>query len=84
MRLAFSNAEAARSAVSVFEDFGYRAVQLGPDVITDCPVLLGVPAIERRVGLAELERVDLSGKSLGWLPANDSKRTGLSAALAIR
>ncbi len=59
MRLAFLNAKAAQSAVAVFEDYGYSAVQIGSDVITDCPILLGVPVVDKRVGLSEVERLDL-------------------------
>jgi hypothetical protein len=31
------------------------------DVVTDCPTLLALPAIQQRVGFAEIERLDLTG-----------------------
>jgi hypothetical protein len=34
-------------------------MQVGRDVWTDCPILLAVPAVGRRVGLAAIDRLDL-------------------------
>lgn len=61
LRISFSSMTTARAAVNVLEAFGYSAKQHGRDVVTDCPTLLAVPAIQKRVGLAEIERLDLSG-----------------------
>jgi hypothetical protein len=47
--------------VHVLEAYGYSAKQSGRDVVTDCPTLLAIPAIQKRVGFAEIERLDLSG-----------------------
>lgn len=49
----------ARAAVKVLEAYGYAAEQIGRDVITHCPPLLAVSAIQKRVGLADVEQVDL-------------------------
>ena len=63
MRVLFSSMTTARAAVNVLEAYGYSAKQFGRDVVTDCPTLLAVPAIQRRVGLAAIERLDLTGGS---------------------
>ena len=63
MRVSFSSMTTARAAVNVLETYGYSAKQFGRDVVTDCPTLLAVPAIQRRVGLAAIERLDLTGRS---------------------
>jgi len=52
----------ARAAVNVLGAYGYSAKQSGRDVVTDCPTLLAVPAIQKRVGFAEIERLDLNGR----------------------
>jgi hypothetical protein len=36
----------ARAAVNVLEAYGYSAKQFGCDVVTDCPALLAIPAIQ--------------------------------------
>jgi hypothetical protein len=54
----------ARAAVNVLEAYGYSAKQFGCDVVTDCPTLLAIPAIQKRVGFAEIERLDLRGGKL--------------------
>jgi hypothetical protein len=61
LRVSFARPSTARAAVNVFEAYGYSARQVGSDVVTDCPALLAVPAIQKRVGLAEIERFDLKG-----------------------
>jgi len=65
LRVSFSSMTAARAAVNVLEAYGYSARQLGREVVTDCPTLLAIPAIQKRVGLAEIERLELdaAGKS---------------------
>jgi hypothetical protein len=63
LRVSFSSMTAARAAVSVLEAYGYAARQFGRDVVTDCPTLLAVPAIQKQVGLADIERLDLKGRS---------------------
>ena len=65
MRVSFSKTELARAAVGVLEAYGYAATQVGMDVLTDCPALLAVPAIAKRIGLAEIESVELSGRRAG-------------------
>jgi hypothetical protein len=37
------------------------AKRSGCDIVTDCPTLLAIPAIQKRVGFGEIERLDLSG-----------------------
>ncbi|HET6146998.1 MAG TPA: hypothetical protein VFH68_05660 [Polyangia bacterium] len=61
MRVSFSSMTRARAAVNVLEAYGYSAKQLGREVVTDCPTLLALPALQKRVGLAEIERLDLTG-----------------------
>jgi hypothetical protein len=53
----------ARSAVNALEAYGYSAKQLGQEVVTDCPTLLAVLAIQKRVGFADIDRVDLRGRT---------------------
>jgi len=61
MRVSFSTMTTARAAVHVLEAYGYSAKQSGCDVVTDCPTLLAIPAIQKRVGFGEIERLDLGG-----------------------
>jgi hypothetical protein len=61
IRVSFSSMTTARAAVNVLESYGYSAKQFGRDVVTDCPPLLAIPAIQKRVGFAEIERLDLTG-----------------------
>jgi hypothetical protein len=61
LRVSFSSMTAARAAVNALEAYGYSARQLGRAVVTDCPTLLAIPAIQKRVGLAEIERLELDG-----------------------
>jgi hypothetical protein len=61
MRVSFSTMTTAQAAVNALEAYGYSATQFGCDVVTDCPTLLAIPVIQKRVGLAEIERLDLSG-----------------------
>jgi hypothetical protein len=60
MRVTLSSITAARSVRTVLESYGYSAQQVGRDVSTDCPTLLAVPAIERQVGLAAIDSLDLT------------------------
>jgi hypothetical protein len=46
MRVSFSSLTTAR---------------FGREIVTDCPTLLAVPAIDKRVGLAAVEHLDLGG-----------------------
>jgi len=61
LRVSFSTMTAARAAMNALEAYGYRAEQSGRDVVTDCPTLLAIPVIQKRVGFAAIERLDLSG-----------------------
>jgi len=61
LRVSFSSMTTARAAANVLEAYGYSTKQVGRDVVTDCPTLLAVPAIQKRVGFAEIERLDLKG-----------------------
>jgi hypothetical protein len=61
LRVSFSSMTTARAAVNVLGAYGYWAQQQGRDVVTDCPTLLAVPTIQKRVGLSEVERIELSG-----------------------
>jgi hypothetical protein len=65
LRVSFSSMTTARAAVNVLEAYGYWARQQGRDVVTDCPTLLAVPTIQKRVGLSEVERVELAGATDG-------------------
>ena len=58
LRVSFSSMTTARAAVHVLEAYGYSAKQCGGDVVTDCPTLLALPAIQKRVGFAEVERLE--------------------------
>ncbi|HEY8923544.1 MAG TPA: hypothetical protein VIU64_04125 [Polyangia bacterium] len=60
MRFRFATLAAAEAARRVFESYGYAATQTGQDVWTDCPTLLAVPAVERRIGLKAIDQLDLS------------------------
>ena len=64
LRVSFSTMTTARAAVNVLEAYGYSSKQFGCDVVTDCPTLLVIPAIQKRVGFAAIERLDLSGGRL--------------------
>ena len=68
LRVSFSTMTTARAAVNVLEAYGYSAKQLGCDVVTDCPTLLAIPAIQKRVGFAEIERLDFSSGKLSSEP----------------
>ena len=76
MRFRYATLAAAETARKVFESYGYGATQTGRDVWTDCPTLLAVPAVERRVGLKAIDRLDLS-TAAAWPPAStaDGQRT---------
>ena len=69
MRVTLRSLTAARSVRTVLESYGYSAQQFGRDVLTDCPTLLAVPAIERQVGLAAIDRLDLSKSAAGSEPS---------------
>lgn len=82
LRVSFSSESTAKSAVNVLTAYGYSARQSGREVVTDCPPLLAVPAIQKRVGFAQIERVDLNGPTvldpaaLGDLPAMRGSELG--------
>ena len=57
LQIAFSNETAARAAVKTIERYGYAAGATGALVRTDCPPLLALPALEREVGLHQMENV---------------------------
>ena len=69
MRATLSSMTAARSVRTVLESYGYSAKQVGRDVLTDCPTLLALPAIERQVGLAAIDRLDLMRSAAGSEPS---------------
>ena len=64
LRVSFSTMTTARAAVNVLEAYGDSATQFDCDVVTDCPTLLAIPAIQQRIGFAEIERLDLSRAKL--------------------
>ena len=68
MRVSFSSAEVARAAVGVLGAYGYPARQVGADVLTDCPALLAISAMANRLGLSEVDRIDLSGRGISREP----------------
>lgn len=57
IQIAFSSEKAARAAVKTIESYGYTAAATGSVVRTDCPPLLAMPALERNVGLHQMENV---------------------------
>jgi hypothetical protein len=69
MRVTLSHATAARSVRTVLESYGYSAKQVGRTVLTDCPTLLALPAIEKQVGLAAIDRLDLMKGAAGSGPS---------------
>jgi len=87
LRVSFSTMTTARAAVNVLEAYGYSAKQFGRDVVTDCPTLLAIPAIQKRVGFAEIERLDLSGGKLSpestaeFFPASSAPHAEMGSGL---
>ena len=65
--------------MNVLEAYGYSAKQFGGEIVTDCPTLLAVPAIQKRVGLADIGRVDL-----GRRRARPDPRMSVARPLAER
>ena len=74
MRVTLSDAISARSVRSVLESYGYSAEQVDRTVLTDCPTLLALAAIERQVGLAAIDRLDLSRSAAGAEPIEGGPR----------
>jgi hypothetical protein len=60
MRITFSSTTAARSVRTLLESYGHSTKQVGRDVLTECPTLLALPAIDRQVGLGAIDRLDLT------------------------
>jgi hypothetical protein len=79
MRVSFSTETAAQAAVSVLAAYGYSARRCDHDVVTDCPTLLALPALERRVGLAEIDRLDLANGDWAPEPARAVRPPGREA-----
>jgi hypothetical protein len=84
MRVSFSSMTAARAAVTVLEAYGYSAKQFGRDVVTTCPTLLALPAIQKRVGLGEIEHLDLTGAELSSEPDSRGATRGDDLAVSHR
>ena len=63
LRVSFSSVSKARAAVDLFAAYGYSSRRSGCQVVTDCPPLLAIPAIQKQVGFAEIERLDLNGRT---------------------
>ena len=79
LRVSFSTMATARAAASVLEAYGYSAEQFGREVVTDCPTLLALPAIQKMVGFSEVERLDLGGAlahstAAPWVPPGSVSR----------
>lgn len=68
LRVSFSSMTTARAAVNELEAYGYSAQQFGREVVTDCPALLAVPTIQKRVGFSEVERLELKGVPQSGVP----------------
>jgi hypothetical protein len=87
LRVSFSTMTTARAAVKVLEAYGYSAEQSGCDIVTDCPTLLAIPAMQKRVGFREIERVDLSGattfpeSTAELFPASSASHAGKGSEL---
>ena len=62
LRVSFSSVSKASAAVEAFAAYGSSAERSGRDVVTDCPPLLAIPAIQEEVGFAAIERLDLTGR----------------------
>jgi len=71
VRFKFATLGAAEAARRVFESYGYAATQTGRDVWTDCPTLLAVPAVERRIGLKAIDGLELAAGP-AWPPPSAS------------
>ena len=83
LRVSFSSLTAAQAAAHVLEAYGYSAEQLGRELVTDCPTLLALPAIEKMVGFREVERLDLGGSPVPAIGASSiptGQRSGPSAS----
>jgi len=61
LRVSFSSVSKARAAVDALAAYGYSSERSGCQVVTNCPPLLAIPAIQKQVGFAEIERLDLNG-----------------------
>ena len=87
LRVSFSTMTSARAAVNALEGYGYSAKRFDRDVVTDCPTLLAIPAIQKRVGFAEIERLDLSGaksspeSTAEFFPPPNAPRAGQGSGL---
>lgn len=79
LRVSFSSVTKARAAVWALEDYGYSANQFGREVVTDCPTLLALPVIEKRVGFADVDRLDLRGRTDSFQPTAEFPATTLLA-----
>lgn len=62
LRVSFSSEGTARSAVNVLAAYGYSASRSGRHLVTDCPPLLALPAMQKQVGFAQIESLDLKGR----------------------
>lgn len=62
LRVSFATMTTARAAVNVLETYGYSAKQFGQDVVTECPPLLAIPAIQKRIGFAEIDSIDFGAR----------------------
>jgi hypothetical protein len=81
LRVSFSSVTKARAAVEAFAAYGYAAERLGCDVVTDCPPLLAIPEVQKRVGFAAVERLDLNGRIDSLAPADDlGEATAMASA----
>ena len=80
LRVSFSSVSNASAAVEAFEGYGYSAERSGRQVVTDCPPLLAIPAIQKRVGFAEIERLDLNGRSDSPAPSEGPATTAFGDA----
>jgi hypothetical protein len=56
LRVSFSSVSKASAAVDAFAAYGYSAERHGRQVVTDCPPLLAIPAIQKRLELPKVEK----------------------------
>jgi hypothetical protein len=76
LRVSFSSVSKASAAVDAFAAYGYSAERHGRQVVTDCPPLLAIPAIQKQVGFGDIERLDLNDRIESRDPTTEPSADG--------